>query len=246
MLGASIFFYNKLVEKTTESGAPPYGVSEESIPNLGLFSFLDNWERPDVPVKVALQVGHYLNDELPDELEKLRNSDGTRGGGKNEWEVNAAIAKETAELLEEKGIEVDILPATIPPGYWADVFVAIHADGNEDSRKRGFKVASPWRDFSGDSKSLVTYIEESYEEETGFSKDINITRNMRGYYAFSWWRYEHSIHPMTTAAILETGFLTNPSDRKILINSPKIAARGIANGVIKYLSLEGLITSPPP
>ena len=69
----------------------------------------------------------------------------------------------------------------------------------------------------------------------------NITQNMRGYYAFSWWRYKHAMHPMTTAVIVETGFLTSPIDREVLIDSPEIPASGIASGIIKYLESESLV-----
>ena len=88
---------------------------------------------------------------------------------------------------------------------------------------------------------MVTALENAYEDATGYEKDSNITRNMRGYYAFSWWRYEHAIHPMTTAAIIETGFLTNKLDQKMLVNSPEIAAEGIAQGILNYLGRKGLL-----
>ena len=239
--GLSLLVSSYSSNQDSISGAPPYGESEESAPELDFFSWVSNWKRPDGPPKVALQVGHYLNDNLPDELEKLRDSDGATGGGKSEWEVNLAIAEEAKKLLEEEGIVVGILPATVPASYWADVFIAIHADGSEDRTKRGFKIAPPWRDFTANAQKLVDDLYDSYSEATGFEEDENITVNMRGYYAFSWWRYEHAIHPMTTAVIVETGFLTNPSDRRLLISSPEIPAQGIAGGVIKYLISTGLI-----
>lgn len=237
--GATVYLVNKM--QTDPSGAPPYGESEENAPNYGVLSWLADWKRPEGPAKVALQVGHWKNSEFPDELEKLRGNSGARGGGMAEWEVNLAIAQLTAGLLEEKGISVEILPATVPPSYWADVFLAIHADGSTDPSKRGFKVASPWRDFTGNADSLVKMLENTYQEVIGWEIDPNITRNMRGYYAFSWWKYEHTIHPMTTAAIFETGFLTNADDRKVLTGTPEIPARAIADGVIKYLVQEELI-----
>lgn len=223
------------------TGAPPYGEPEESAPELNKFSWIYDWERPDGPAKVALQAGHYQNDDLPEELKKLRTSDGATGGGKSEWEVNLAIAKEVKRLLAAESVVVEVLPATVPPKYWADVFLAIHADGSEDRSKSGFKIAAPWRDFTKKADELVGILYDSYSDATGFDEDENITVNMRGYYAFSWWRYEHAIHPMTTAAIIETGFLTNYSDRRLLINNPEIPAKGIAEGILKYLRSENLI-----
>lgn len=186
-------------------------------------------------------MGHWKNNELPDELEKLRGSYGSTGSGYTEWEVNLMIARAVAKLLEKRGVNVEILPATVPPQYWADIFIAIHADGSEDRTKSGFKIASPWRDFTQNAEDLVKTLYDSYEKETGLTTDNNITRNMRGYYAFSWWRYEHAIHPMSTAAIIETGFLTNFSDRNLLIKSPEVPARGIAEGIFEYLGSAGLL-----
>jgi hypothetical protein len=230
------------VNQEQSTGAPPYGESEDEAPDLDPYSYLRNWVRPDGPPKVALQVGHLKSSELPDELERIRGNTGSSGGGKWEWEVNKSIAEKTAVILKEKGIEVEIIPATVPPKYWADIFVAIHADGSTDRSTSGYKFAAPWRDFSGKADDLVSILETKYEDATNLEKDPNITRNMRGYYAFSWWRYEHAIHPMTTAVIAETGFLTNRSDQKLLINTPEIPAQAIADGITEHLENEGLLS----
>jgi N-acetylmuramoyl-L-alanine amidase len=182
-----------------------------------------------------LQVGHWKNSELPDELEKIRGNSGASSRGIAEWEVNLAIAEAAKEILEDEGFVVDILPATIPPSYWADAFIAIHADGSTSPATNGFKVAASQRDYTGNASELVGIIEEEYKDTVGFPKDPNITRNMRGYYAFSWWRYEHSLHPMTPSVILETGFLTNSKEASLLINEPDIPAKAIANALLKFL-----------
>lgn len=229
---------------TTEivSGAPPYDPSGGNVSEDTDFSWLTNWTRPDGPAKVALQVGHWKNDEVPEELKNLRGNTGATGGGMSEWEVNYEIASLTKELLEKRGIQVELLPATVPQSYWADVFVAIHADGSEDTSKRGFKVAGPRRDYTGNNDDLIASIETSYEAATGFEKDPNITRNMRGYYAFSWWRYEHAVHPMTASVILETGFLTSAADRRTIVTQPELSAEGLAEGIIRYLVSKQLIS----
>ncbi len=224
------------------SGAPPYHVDDGKAPvNLGKFGWLDNWERPEGPARVGLQVGHWKNEEIPDELHRLEGNTGASGGGKSEWEVNYEIAMLTKDILEKNGIVVDILPATVPKRYWADVFVAIHADGSENLFKTGYKVASPWRDYTGKAKKLVEFIENSYGASTLLSKDPEITSNMRGYYAFSFWRFEHAVHPMTVSSILETGFLTNASDRALIVDDPLTPAEGLAVGIIEYLISENLL-----
>jgi hypothetical protein len=200
-----------------------------------------NWKRPDGPPKVGIQVGHWKNEEVPEELHRLKGSTGASGGGMSEWEVNYQIASELKVLLEEKGIKAELLPTTIPPKYWADVFISIHADGNPDPAKSGFKAAKPRRDISGKAEKLLEEIEQDYGNLTGLSKDPNVTRNMLGYYAFRWWRYDHAIHPMTPAVILETGFLSSPSDRKLIVDNPKLSARAISLGIIDFLRSENLL-----
>jgi hypothetical protein len=64
---------------------------------------------------------------------------------------------------------------------------------------------------------------------------------MTAYYAFNWPRYEHAIHPHTPAAIVETGFLTSAVDRAVIVDSPAVAARGIAAGISAFLA----DTTPP-
>jgi len=220
--------------------APAYIGENENSSHLGKFGLLEHWKRPDGPPKVGLQVGHWKLEEVPDELEKLRGNTGASGGGKSEWEVNHTIAILTKDILEKNGIIVDILPATIPESYWADVFISIHADGSEDPSKSGYKIAAPWRDYTGKAEKLADYIEKYYGESTLLPRDPKITTNMRGYYAFSFWRFRHAIHPMTTAAILETGFLTNASDRTLIVGDPLTSAEGLALGIIEYLRSENL------
>ncbi|MEX2581675.1 MAG: N-acetylmuramoyl-L-alanine amidase [Gemmatimonadota bacterium] len=192
------------------------------------------WQRPPGPIRVALQAGHWKAAEAPDEQSGLRNN-GTRGGGKAEWEVNLGIAQATARLLEENGYLVDILPTTIPPGYWADLFISIHADGNPSPSVSGFRAASPRRDATGRAADFAQLLERTYAEATGLPHYPTVTRRMRGYYAFNSRRYQHALHPMTVGVILETGFLTSPSDRRVIVAAQDRAARGIADAVRLYL-----------
>lgn len=240
-LATTLTFIYKTNSDLRMSGAPPYGEPEVNAPENNVLPWLGNWQRPDGPAKVALQVGHWKSDQHPEELNKLRGNAGAQGGGKTEWEVNKVVADLVKDYLEEYQIDVEVLPATVPPEYWADIFLAIHADGNKDTSKSGYKIAAPWRDYTRNADTLVSLLEQEYGAATGLGQDPNVTRNMRGYYAFAWWRYEHSIHPMTTAAIIETGFLTNHSDRSMLINSPEIPANAIARGIVEYLKLQSLL-----
>jgi len=198
------------------------------------------WVRPAGPPSVALQAGHWKNKEVPDELENLRHN-GAYAAGKYEWEVNLVIAERAKALLEKEGVVVEILPTTVPPRYWADVFVSIHADDAPNRENSGYKVAAPWRDRTGKAERLADAVETAYGESTGMELNGNVSANMRGYYAFNWRRYEHALHPMTTAMILETGFLSSAKDRKTIVSRPEVSARGIADGVLAYLRSEGLL-----
>jgi hypothetical protein len=235
-----LLLVTRYIPQQTSYGAPPYfaEVEEQSAPDYGRFGDLSKWTRPEGPLRVGLQVGHWKNHELPDELRRLRESGGgTSGSGVMEWEVNLKIAEEAKKLLITEGIEVDILPATIPPGYFADAVIAIHADGSTNPLTSGFKAATPRRDLSGKAGELLKILEEEYQKTTGLMLDPNITRNMTGYYAFSWRRYEYSTHPMAPAVILETGFLTNPTEAQMLINHPELPAQAIKDALIRFLQV---------
>jgi N-acetylmuramoyl-L-alanine amidase len=185
--------------------------------------------------RVGIQVGHWKSQELPDELARLRTSSGAFAGGYHEADVNLAIAKRVAALLESRGLAVDLLPATIPPGYDADAFVAIHADGSSSGNSRGFKLATPWR-TSRASQMLLDLLTIEYASATGLPQDYAVTFNMRGYYAFNNRRREHAIARTTPAVIIEMGFLTSATDRAVIIGQPDNVAIGITNGIIRYLN----------
>jgi N-acetylmuramoyl-L-alanine amidase len=190
-------------------------------------------------VRIALQAGHWRANEAPRELRGLRNN-GTSWKGTPEWEINLEIVRATGTLLEKMGYEVDILPAVIPPDYRAHLFIAIHADGSNDPNASGYRVASPRQDATGRASQVVALLEQSYGETTGIKRLPDVTRRMRNYYAFNFRRYEHALHPMTIAVILETGFLTSSSDRQVIVDDPELAARGIVEAVVAFSE------TPPP
>ena len=198
-----------------------------------------NWAPPEGPVRIALQAGHWKAAEAPDELRGIRDN-GARAAGKLEWEVNLAIAREAAVMLEAIGYEVDVLPAVVPPSYRAHLFISIHADGSNDPRASGYRVASPRRDVTGRADLIVDLLERSYGEATGLPRLPTVTRRMSNYYAFNYRRYQHALHPLTVAVILETGFLTSASDRTVIVDDPSRAARGIVAAVTAFA------VTPPP
>lgn len=188
--------------------------------------------------RVGIQAGHWQSYNLPDELKGLRTSTGTAGGGVPEWQLNLDVVRKVAALLEAQGIIVDVLPATIPPGYQADAFVALHADGDVTGRLSGYKLAS-WRNSPNPAihAPLLQALTAEYGAATGLSLDAkHVSRNMTGYYAFNSRRFKHSVAPTTPAVILEMGFMTNRSDLQLLLGSQDVVARGIANGILRFLN----------
>lgn len=192
-----------------------------------------DWEPPEGPVRIALQAGHWRADEAPDELRGLKDN-GTSSRGLPEWKVNLAIAERAAEMLEARGYLVDVLPAVVPPSYRAHLFISIHADGSNDPRATGFRVASPRRDATGRASEIAELLERTYGEATGIRRLPDSTRRMRNYYAFNFRRYHHALHPMTIGVILETGFLTSDTDWHVIVDDPDRAARGIVEAVTTF------------
>jgi hypothetical protein len=197
------------------------------------------WNPPG-PKRVGLQAGHWQHALAPDELADLRTNPGAYGGGKWEWEVNLDIARRTAEYLRAAGVEVDILPTTIPVRYRAHAFVTIHADGDLSGTLTGYKVAGPGFSATPEADAvLVAALNSEYGPATGLSRQDNqISRRMTGYYAFNARRYQHAVAPGVPQAIIETGFMTSASDRRLLIGDPDRAARGIANGILRFLEVQ--------
>lgn len=192
---------------------------------------------PSIP-RVGIQIGHWKTDELPNELWKLRWNFGSESGRYTELDSNTTIANLVVSYLEDEGIEVDLLPATIPEGYQADAFLSIHADGNDDTTVSGYKITWSEFDTSGKSEALSNAIEELYAEATKLDSDPNISSSMTQYFAFNYVKYAHAISSKTPAAIIETGFITNANDRKIIVNQPEAGAKAIAEGIISYLKTQ--------
>jgi hypothetical protein len=190
---------------------------------------------PPGPRRVGLQAGHWRNDEAPAELGRLEA--GAAGGGKAEWEVNLDVARRAAALLEATGIQVDLLPATVPPRYQANAFIALHADGDAAGQARGFKVARPGFSSLPDiDDRLVDAFNVSYAAATELPRDDeHISLRMRYYYAFNSRRFCHAVAPGVPQAILEMGYMTSETDRRWLIGDPGRLARGVADSVQAFL-----------
>lgn len=196
------------------------------------------WNPPG-PKRVGIQAGHWLTDQVPQELWRL--SPGSSAGGWAEWQVNLLIARETARILEDAGVVVDLLPTTIPVRYRAQAFISIHADGDTAGAFRGYKITRPgFSSVPEADNALVAALYDEYGATTGLPRDsdAHISLRMIYYYAFNTRRYQHALDVGTPSAIIEAGFLTSSVDRAFLTGRPEIAAQGIANGLLRFLGYD--------
>jgi N-acetylmuramoyl-L-alanine amidase len=213
---------------SVEDGASPQSSIPEDAPIPPLSG----------PPVIAIQAGHWNASELPAELAKLRSSTGASYGRLREVDINRAVSGSLAKMVEAEGWKALLLPSTVPPGLRADAFVAIHADWSDSPAKRGWKIAPPWR-ASPASRRLAESISGSFASEKGLVEDAQgVTIGMRGYYAFSYRRFVHTISPFTPAVVLELGFITNSEEGRSLATEPDYWAGLILRGLRTYLAAE--------
>ena len=186
--------------------------------------------------RIGIQVGHWQTDNVPPELRRLEVQTGTSWNGITETEVSLDIATRLAALLRGHGYLVDIIPTTVPSGYLADAFVALHLDGDGTGENSGYKLAHGSRRGPFEQQ-LLEDIKAEYGDATGFTYDgARISKAMLGYYAVSWQRYRSATSPFTPSVILEMGYLSNDGDREFIMDNPDLIAAAIGNGIERFLS----------
>ena len=186
-------------------------------------------------VRIGIVSGHWGNGGDPGAV----CPDGT-----NEHDVNLAIASLVRQKLEAYGYEIDLLQEFDPrlDGYNAAVLLSIHADTCDviDNQATGFKVAAST--YSRDrnlADRLTACLDDRYAGVTGLHLHPgSVTVNMTDYHAFS------VIDPVTTAAIIETGFLN--LDRNILVGHPDVVADGVVSGIRCFVNNESVQLTPMP
>lgn len=188
------------------------------------------------PPHVAIQIGHLDADAQPDELAPLRASTGAQVGTLREVDVNRAVAEALAAHLTAAGVVVELLPATVPPRYRADVMISLHADANPDPGRSGYKSAHSVPARNGREPLLKSTVDAAY---LGASRlpddDANVTGAMLGYYAFADHRVRHAAHRSTAGLIVELGYLSHREDRAWLAE-PERPATALADGILRYLA----------
>jgi N-acetylmuramoyl-L-alanine amidase len=175
------------------------------------------------PLRIGIVAGHHGNDSGAVCEDQLTEAD-----------VNFDIAQRVASALRIHGYVVDVLDEFDPRlnGYRALALVSIHADSCEyiNEEATGFKVAHAFDSKVPEAEDrLVTCIAQNYAADTGLHFHANsVTADMTSYHGF------YEIAADTPAAIIETGFLY--LDRPLLTQRPDLAAQGIVDGIMCFLT----------
>jgi hypothetical protein len=195
---------------------------------------------------VALQIGHEAVQDHPEELRNLRWNTGGYANGTNELDINRAVVARLQTRLQEAGVEVEVLPATPPQGYRADLFLSVHADSVTDPRRRGYKSAyfEPLR--NPQDVNLKEHIDKAYLAASSLPDDsLNISPTMREFYAFNHLAYDHSVHPNTPGLIVEMGYISNARDLTYLRKASE-PADALYRGIVSYLQVQGKLPNNLP
>lgn len=208
--------------------------------------------------KVTIDPGHQgsnvdmsaLEPSAPGSSEmKPKASTGTQGRftGVPEYELTLNISKQLRTELEARGYEVVLTRedndtaisnserATLAYESGSDIFVRIHADGNDSSSVNGAMTMVPSANnaYVGNlhdaCQALGQAVIDEYCSATGIKNNgVQIFDNMTG---INWSKIP--------VIILEMGFMTNQSDDENMQN-PEFQVQmvqGIANGIDKYFGI---------
>lgn len=153
-------------------------------------------------MKLVVQMGHVGRPPNP-------GSRGTAG----EQDFTKAAGGACYRLLNGRGgWQIRLVPADPAAAqYRGDAFVAIHCDGSTDPRSRGASLGHQ----TADGRALAHAVRTAYDRRgwTGGWKPDNYTAALAGYYGVRDARTAGN----TRAFIFETGTLTNPQDRDLML-----------------------------
>ena len=109
--------------------------------------------------------------------------------------------------------------------WGADYFISLHTNASESSQANGiegFAFSRP-----SDAFELGRDILDSLSNATGLrNRGMQVRTNL--------YVLRKTAMP---AVLLELGFITNPSDARLMRDSPALFARGIYNGILQYTGL---------
>ena len=173
--------------------------------------------------KILLDLAHH--DTIRDE--------GCSFGEYNEREISENITLKVKEILESKGITIELTRGkddvisisdriVLANSNDYDYYISIHVNSSE-SENKGAGIEA----FSNDCWSLSNSVLKELENEFNYEN--------RGIFLSNF--YNKRIN--TKSTILEIGFLNNERDRNYLINQQDRYAECIAKGIYEQLTREG-------
>ena len=180
---------------------------------------------------------------------KARDSGGTQGvSGYPEYALNLEMALRLRTELENRGYTVILTRdsndvrisnrerAAVANDNGADVFLRIHANGDEDSSVYGAlsmatSLENPYvsPDLSQQSQNFAQTLIDGFCEATGaYNRGVMLTDSMSG---LNW--------SQVPCAIIEMGFMSNPEeDAKMQTEEyQEQMTQGLANGIDRYLGV---------
>ena len=161
------------------------------------------------------------------------NDKGCSFGEYNEREISENISLKVKEILESKGITVELTRGkedtisisdriVLANSNDYDYYISIHVNSSE-SENKGTGIEA----FSNNCWSLSNSVLKELENEFNYEN--------RGIFLSNF--YNKRIN--TKSTILEIGFLNNERDRNYLINQQERYAECIAKGIYEQLTREG-------
>jgi N-acetylmuramoyl-L-alanine amidase len=179
---------------------------------------------------------------------KIKDGGGTHGVVSNvrEADLNLAVALRVRSLLERAGVDVvmtrtktagtsvgNIVRAQVANRAHARLFLRIHADGSTDPSVRGTHTLYPayrrgWTDdVYAQSRRAAEIVQRALVSSLGFP-DRGL-QERSDYTGFNW--------ANVPAILVEMGFMTNPTEDRLLATSAyrQRAAIGLCRGALRFL-----------
>lgn len=151
-----------------------------------------------------------------------------------EKDITLSVAKKVGELLKKQGIDIKLTRETdktvslsdrakLANEWNADCFVSIHCNAFNSTAK-GLEVFS----LNSNTSDLAKDVLEGILNENAYT--LNRGVKFAAFYVLK--------NTKMRACLVETGFIDNTDDYKILTQKQDEIALGIAKGVCKYLKIE--------
>jgi N-acetylmuramoyl-L-alanine amidase len=166
---------------------------------------------------------------------------GAEGNGYREQDLVYEIARRTAAILRQNGLDVRLsrptpetqlgtsnassLAARVNDAnsWGADYFISLHTNASNITSASGSE-AFVYTDASR-AYPLAQNILTQLNAATGLpNRGVSVRTNL---YVLRRTRMP--------ATLVELGFISNPADADLMANQPQLFARGVANGVLAYL-----------